>query len=151
MTKKIKAAIIGYGNVGRYAVDAVLAAPDMELAGIVEATGNGNESTRHNLVSTIEELEPTGPVIGLLDEPGYRERQVALRPGDVLVMFTDGVTEAINRNEEMFSDERLRAVVQESHTLTAAEMVETIQRAVGSFCGNAPQFDDMTIMVLKVE
>jgi serine phosphatase RsbU (regulator of sigma subunit) len=100
---------------------------------------------------TIEELEPTGPVIGLVDEPGYRERQVTLSPGDVLVMFTDGVTEAINRNEEMFSDERLRAVVQESHALTAAEIVSTIQRAVDSFCGNAPQFDDMTIMVLKVE
>ena len=58
MTKKIKAAIVGYGNVGRYAVDAVLASPDMELAGIVETTGTGKGSAAHKLVSTIEELEP---------------------------------------------------------------------------------------------
>jgi len=57
MTKKIKAAIIGYGNVGRYAVDAVLAAPDMELAGIVEPTATGRESIPHKLVSAIEDLE----------------------------------------------------------------------------------------------
>lgn len=58
MTKKIKAAIIGYGNVGRYAVDAVLAAPDMELAGIVEPAGTGKESIPHKLVSAIQDLEP---------------------------------------------------------------------------------------------
>ncbi len=57
MPKKIKAAIIGYGNVGRYAVDAVLAAPDMELAGIVEPTATGKDSAPHRVVTAIEDLE----------------------------------------------------------------------------------------------
>jgi serine phosphatase RsbU (regulator of sigma subunit) len=98
---------------------------------------------------TMEELEPTGPVVGLLDEPDYEERSVTLDRGDLLVMYTDGVTEAINRNEEMFSEKRLRAVIVESHALPAAEIVGTIRRAVESFCGDEPQFDDITIMVLK--
>ncbi len=99
---------------------------------------------------TMEELGPTGPVIGLVDETDYEERSVTLAKGDVLVMYTDGVTEAINEKEEMFSEVRLWAVIQESHALPAGQMVDTIHRAVQSFCGNAPQFDDITIMVLKV-
>jgi serine phosphatase RsbU (regulator of sigma subunit) len=100
---------------------------------------------------TMEELEPTGPVIGLVDKPDYEERSVTLNRGDVLVMYTDGVTEAINEIEEMFSEERLRAVILKNHALPAAQMVDTIRRAVVSFCGTAPQFDDMTIIVLRVE
>jgi sigma-B regulation protein RsbU (phosphoserine phosphatase) len=100
---------------------------------------------------TMEELLPTGPVIGLVDCPDYEQRSVTLNKGDLLVMYTDGVTEAINENEEMFSEERLRAVIQKSHALPAAEMVDTIRRAVESFCGTTPQFDDMTIMVLRAE
>lgn len=101
--------------------------------------------------STMEELEPTGPVIGLLDTPVYRERSVTLRKGDMLVMYTDGVTEAMNEKDEMFSDERLRGVVRAGHTLCAPEMVERIRAAVESFSGSAPQSDDITIMVLKAE
>ena len=100
---------------------------------------------------TIEELEPTGPVIGLLDDTDYAERRVTLNDGDVLVMYTDGITEAINENEEMFSEERLKAVIGENHALPAAEIIDAIRQAVESFCGAAPQFDDMTIMVLKVK
>jgi len=100
---------------------------------------------------SMEELGPTGPVIGLVDEPDYEEQSVTLAKGDVLVMYTDGVTEAINENEEMFSEVRLWAVIQECHALSAGQMVDTIHRAVQSFCGNAPQFDDITIMVLKAE
>jgi sigma-B regulation protein RsbU (phosphoserine phosphatase) len=71
--------------------------------------------------------------------------------GDLLVMYTDGVTEAINRNEEMFSEKRLRAVIEECHALPAAGIVGAIRRAVESFCGDEPQFDDITILVLKAE
>jgi sigma-B regulation protein RsbU (phosphoserine phosphatase) len=100
---------------------------------------------------TMEDLEPTGPVIGLVDEPDYIERSVTLNEGDLLVMYTDGVTEAINKKEEMFSEERLRAVIRKNHALPAAEIVNSIIKEVESFSGEAPQFDDMTIMVLKAK
>ncbi|HSQ94040.1 MAG TPA: SpoIIE family protein phosphatase, partial [Methanoregula sp.] len=97
------------------------------------------------------ELEPTGPVIGLVDDPQYEERSVSLNRGDLLVLYTDGVTEAINSREEMFSEERLRALISEQRGLPAAELVAAIQQAVALFSGDAPQFDDITIMVLRVE
>jgi sigma-B regulation protein RsbU (phosphoserine phosphatase) len=100
---------------------------------------------------TYSVLEPTGPVIGLVDEPEYRERSVTLHRGDLLVLYTDGITEAINDREEMFSEERLRQVIDECRTLPASEMIAAILQAVESFCGDAPQFDDMTLMVLKAE
>jgi serine phosphatase RsbU (regulator of sigma subunit) len=100
---------------------------------------------------TMEELMPTGPVIGIMEEPEYEERVVALKQGDVLVMYTDGVSEALNGNKEMFSEERLHAVVRKNHSLSAHEIVSTIHREVETYCGSEPQFDDMTIMVLKAE
>ncbi|NMB77643.1 MAG: SpoIIE family protein phosphatase [Methanomicrobiales archaeon] len=99
---------------------------------------------------SLEELEPTGPVIGLVDEPGYEEREVRLRSGDVLVMYTDGVTEAIDSGEKMFGDDRLKEVIRRSAGLPASGMVAAIRTAVTTFCGDAPQFDDMTILVVKV-
>jgi sigma-B regulation protein RsbU (phosphoserine phosphatase) len=100
---------------------------------------------------TLEELGPTGPVIGLVDGPDYEERSVQLARGDLLVMYTDGVTEAINGREEMFSDDRLKEVIRAHAEHTSADMVAAIRHAVDSFCGDTPQFDDITILVLKVE
>lgn len=99
---------------------------------------------------SMEELHPTGPVVGLVDDPGYEEKEIRLQQGDVLVMYTDGITEAINKREEMFSEERLRDVVRASAGLPASLMVKAIRDSVSSFCGDADQFDDMTILVLKV-
>ncbi|MCK9581343.1 MAG: SpoIIE family protein phosphatase [Methanoregula sp.] len=99
---------------------------------------------------TREEFGPTGPVVGIVDDPGYEEMDVRLRTGDVLIMFTDGITEAINIREEMFSDERLMDIVRASAGLPASEMVIAIRDAVTAFCGDVPQFDDMTLMILKV-
>jgi serine phosphatase RsbU (regulator of sigma subunit) len=99
---------------------------------------------------TMEDLAPTGPVVGLLDDPGYTDGEVRLFRGDVLVMFTDGVTEAINAREEMFGDERLMAVIRRTSGLPCTGIIAAIRQDVAAFCGNAPQFDDITLMVLKV-
>jgi serine phosphatase RsbU (regulator of sigma subunit) len=100
---------------------------------------------------TYEELEPTGPVIGLREGTVYEERSVAMDHGDILVMYTDGVTEAIDAAEEMFSEERLRETVLRNRSLPAAELIGAINAAVREFCGETPQFDDMTLMVLRAE
>jgi serine phosphatase RsbU (regulator of sigma subunit) len=97
-----------------------------------------------------EEFAPTGPVVGLVEDPGYTEQQVTLRQGDLLVLYTDGITEAINGSEEMFGDERFRAIILSSAGLPAAGIADAIQQEVARFCGNVPQYDDMTLLVLKV-
>ncbi len=96
------------------------------------------------------ELKATGIILGVMDDAEYEERTVDLAGGDLLLLYTDGVTEAINPEEEQFGEERLIATVQEYRHLPSNEIVERIQQAVFAFCGREPQFDDLTLMVLKV-
>jgi sigma-B regulation protein RsbU (phosphoserine phosphatase) len=100
---------------------------------------------------TQEHLSGTGIALGAMEESEYQEATVALAPGDVLVCYTDGVTEAINDGEEQFGEVRLCTTVQECQDKPPEEIVNTIVEAVNGFCGNEPQFDDMTLVVLKVD
>jgi sigma-B regulation protein RsbU (phosphoserine phosphatase) len=65
------------------------------------------------------------------------------------VLYTDGVTEAINGNEEAFGEERLIQAVRQHHDLGAAEIIAQIRAAVLAFTGDRPRFDDATLVVLK--
>ena len=98
-----------------------------------------------------EELEATGIAIGAMDDAPYDQREVALASGDLLVLYTDGVTEAVNDKEEMFEIPRLMEIVLASRYLTANEIVERIIDGVNAFSQNQPQYDDITLMVVKVQ
>ena len=98
----------------------------------------------------METLEPTGPVIGFLDGVEFEEVTVPLRPGDLLVFYTDGVTEAENGEGAIFGEERLSAVIEAAAGRPAGAVAEAIRDAVMSFAGEAPQFDDITVVVLRV-
>ncbi len=98
-----------------------------------------------------EHLNGTGIALGAMDESEYEEATVGLAPGDVLVCYTDGVTEAINCGEEQFGEARLAQTVQGCKERPPEEIITTIMEAVNGFCGDEPQFDDMTLVVLKVE
>jgi PAS domain S-box-containing protein len=97
----------------------------------------------------IEELLPTGIALGAADKQSYSTRKVAIGVGDVLLLFTDGVTEAVDRQLRMFGDERLTAIVRESANLPAAEILDRILDAVKEFSEGEPQFDDITMMAIK--
>ncbi|HOW04238.1 SpoIIE family protein phosphatase [Methanospirillum hungatei] len=94
-------------------------------------------------------LEPTGPVIGLLDDPDYSEGSVTLSPGDVLVIYSDGVTEAMDPDGKLFTEERLYEVIQQHHLSSAEGLMQAIVLAVRTFAGTAPQSDDLTLIVVK--
>ncbi|RXE56788.1 stage II sporulation protein E [Methanoculleus taiwanensis] len=96
------------------------------------------------------ELKATGIILGVMEDAEYEEQTVDLRAGDLLLLYTDGVTEAIDPDDKQFGEERLIATVQECRHLPSSEIVERIQQAVFAFCGREPQFDDLTLMVLKV-
>jgi sigma-B regulation protein RsbU (phosphoserine phosphatase) len=68
-----------------------------------------------------------------------------------MVLYTDGVTEAINRREQDFGEARLAAVLREAHALPAPEIISAIISAVMAFTDDAPQFDDFALVVLKRE
>ena len=80
----------------------------------------------------------------------YEQKEVALAAGDVIVLYTDGVTEAVNNREEMFEIPRLMEVILRTRSQSAREMVMAIIDAVNAFSVNQPQYDDITLMVVKV-
>jgi serine phosphatase RsbU (regulator of sigma subunit) len=97
-----------------------------------------------------QELETTGPALGLrlLKDVTWEQRTVQLGPGDVLVLYTDGVTEAVDAQEELFGEERLWELLQVQHGASAQLIQEAVIGGVQAFVGPAPQYDDITLMVL---
>lgn len=96
-------------------------------------------------------LEGRGIALGVLADADLEERTVPLKKGDVVVLYTDGVIEAINDQEEEFGTDRLAELVGARRSLPAPALVGEINRAVSEFTGPQPQFDDWTLLVLKCE
>ena len=95
-------------------------------------------------------LEADGIALGAIDEIDLEEKEVSVEEGDVLVLYTDGVTESIDTQEEEFGEERLKQLIQEQHAQSADALMRTIEKRVMTFAGEEPQFDDFTLMVLKI-
>lgn len=101
-------------------------------------------------------LAPDGMVLGLRIDDGQRfeallqEETIDLAAGDVLVFFTDGISEAMNAQSDCFGEARLAGLVEEHADLEFEEMRERILREIEAFVGDAPQHDDMTMILLKV-
>ena len=105
-----------------------------------------------------QSLTPSGIVVGLRI-PGATEKfsdlleeeQVHLNQGDVLVLYTDGITEAMNAGQDLFGDDRLGRLIAEHGHLDTGDLRERILREIESFVGSADQHDDMTMILIKIE
>lgn len=101
-----------------------------------------------------ESLHPPGMALGLdegeLFSSIIRENTVALSAGDVLVFYTDGITEAMNVREEEYGETRLMKCISDNSRLTSREMVDQITADVNRFAGTQPQHDDITLVVMRV-
>jgi phosphoserine phosphatase RsbU/P len=95
-------------------------------------------------------LDTGGPVIGLMEECVYREGQIPLEAGDVLVAYTDGVSEAMNGSDVEWGEERLMNAVWPNRTAPSAGLIDRIMAAADAFVADAPQYDDMTLVVVRV-
>ena len=103
-------------------------------------------------------LTPSGMVLGLrIDgaaekfEELLEEQSVDLSAGDVVVLYTDGITEAMNLESDLFGEVRLSRIVEEHGHLESGELRERILREIEAFVGTADQHDDMTMILLKVD
>jgi sigma-B regulation protein RsbU (phosphoserine phosphatase) len=106
----------------------------------------GIRGDRHDILR----LATGGPVIGLMPDCSYVQQRVTLEEGDVLVLFTDGISEAMNAAGEEWGEERLTQVVGANRALPARELIEQIMRASDEFVAGATQYDDMTLVAARV-
>jgi phosphoserine phosphatase RsbU/P len=92
-----------------------------------------------------------GIALGVVPDVVIKATTQELRHGDLLVLYTDGVTEAFNNRNEAFGEERLRAFLRENRARPAREILDSLIAEIRAFTGSAPQSDDITLVVVKVE
>jgi serine phosphatase RsbU (regulator of sigma subunit) len=98
----------------------------------------------------VQRLEAGGPVMGIFDRGSYDTAEVALAAGDLIVLFSDGVTEAENPAGNEFGDERLAACLEAAAKGSAIEVVSAVQESLREFCGANPPSDDVTVLAVRV-
>ena len=96
-----------------------------------------------------DRLRATGMALGVMEDSVWQQKIVRLSPGDVLLLYTDGVTEAQDRAGRFYGEQRLQEVLRSLGSRPANEILESILADLKSFLGGASQQDDVTLVVLR--
>ncbi|MCG8608146.1 SpoIIE family protein phosphatase [bacterium] len=99
---------------------------------------------------TFQTFDHGGIILGMMPNMPYETETVHLKPGDCVVMFTDGVSEAMNAEEDEFEEKRIEACILENYELSADQILEKLIDAVKDFSAGQPQADDITSLIIKV-
>jgi len=99
----------------------------------------------------VRELKATGMPLGILEDASWEQKAVELAPGDMLVLYTDGVTEAQDAGQQFFGRARLLEVARANMGRSAQDVLDALMAQVQRFAGQAPQFDDITLEVVVRE
>ncbi|MBN2332794.1 MAG: SpoIIE family protein phosphatase [Deltaproteobacteria bacterium] len=91
-----------------------------------------------------------GLPFGVLENESYRHLAVDIKPGDILLIYTDGITEAHNRNSELFGTRRLEQLIMKNADQNAETIRDVVVKEVARFAHGEPQFDDLTLVVAKI-
>jgi sigma-B regulation protein RsbU (phosphoserine phosphatase) len=95
------------------------------------------------------ELSRTGIPLGLFESAEFEQRSVRLQPGDFVVLYTDGLSEAMDMEHCMFGEERLRRILLEQRDAGAEDMAEALEQALNAFAGETPPSDDVTLVIAR--
>jgi serine phosphatase RsbU (regulator of sigma subunit) len=114
------------------------------------ASGGHNPPILLRPTGEVVSLDQSGPILGILDGTQFSDTTVPLEPGDILVLYTDGVTEQENPQEEEFSLDRVQQVILNKASEPAAVIIADLAEAVSTFAGLAEQSDDFTLVIMKV-
>jgi sigma-B regulation protein RsbU (phosphoserine phosphatase) len=95
-----------------------------------------------------EELAPTGPAVGLIENFNFKAQRLQLNPGELLLGLTDGVTEACNSEEMLFTRARVKDILAQPMA-SARELLERIRQQVFDFVEMAPRSDDITMLAIQ--
>jgi sigma-B regulation protein RsbU (phosphoserine phosphatase) len=96
-------------------------------------------------------LEAGGPVVGLLPFAPYVEQALTLESGDLLLLYTDGISEAMTHDDEEWGEERMIEAARKVSAKPAGEVLHALFAAADKFTAGAPQHDDMTLLILKLD
>lgn len=99
--------------------------------------------------SKVDELSRGAPALGLIKSSKYDEQRVEMGPGDLMVVYSDGVTEARNEKDEFFGDQRLISIISHSAGISPDKVGDRILQAVDNFVGDAPRSDDLSLVIIK--
>jgi sigma-B regulation protein RsbU (phosphoserine phosphatase) len=99
----------------------------------------------------VEVLESTGPALGVLPEYDHETETVGVGPGDCILFYTDGITDATDTNGKHYGEQRLRNLMIRNRHLAPRQIIDLIKDDLAEFCGAGSMQDDRTLMVLKVD
>lgn len=127
------------------------------IIGVLDPAGGGfrytNAGHNHALLvrseGAIETLGPTGTPLGLLPRSEYTAAEVRLEPGDTLLLYTDGITEAANPQDEEYGIDRLAELCREHRSEGLEQLAETIERELDAFAEGVPYADDRTVVMAR--
>jgi sigma-B regulation protein RsbU (phosphoserine phosphatase) len=94
-------------------------------------------------------VEGAGLALSFLEDVSYPQEQIDFQPDDVLLIYSDGITEAMNHQEEEYGEERLRELVHSIRRETVQEIIRKVLDSVKKYTAGQPQMDDMTLVVIK--
>ena len=100
---------------------------------------------------SVEMLRPTGTAIGLVEEAQFAEKTIDLQKDDLLVLYTDGVTEAVNLQNQEFGRDRLIKLSQQVNNVSVKKVVQEIRHGLEEFSEGKPLADDTTIVICKIK
>ena len=152
-----EARMLTYVNAGHNPPILIRAAAATRARGASHAMAAGDVKSMKTEVKaepeqpSISLLSTGGPIIGAFDTSDYEQETITMYEDDLLVAYTDGVTEALNPEEEEFGEARLRQIIAAGAELSAHELTSNIVEAVREFCRDMPQQDDLTLVVMKVK
>jgi serine phosphatase RsbU (regulator of sigma subunit) len=142
-------ALILQDNQSELFISAFYAVIDTASGKVAYANAGHNYPLLVRASGDVETLRASGIVLGTFADVQLQERETALEPGDMLIFYTDGITEAMNPDNEEFGEARLVAAALAQRDQSSANIVAAILGAVETFIGDAPQSDDLTLVVVK--
>ena len=158
-TQKTAATILTWTNrgiTGKINIDhfasLVLANYDSENKKVQIATaGNAPGLIYHESTKEIEALQITSDPIGVDKATVYTDIEFPVEPGDIIVLYTDGLVEAVDANSRQYGVDNIKRLIKDNANLKAADISTKIKKSLKEFCGSAKQHDDQTLLVIKIQ
>jgi len=147
LASKVNAILLRDGMPGKFA--SLLFAQFGPASGYVRFFNAGHMPPLIVSVEGLEELPKGNPALGLSGDTRFETREVLLKPGSSMMVYSDGVTEAQNEAGEFYGPERFRSLCQECRTMTAKALGERILSSVSAFTGEARPTDDLSLVILR--